>query len=529
MTFLPVVQRELRVAARRRGAFWSRLVAATIAVTVGAGTLWLEADWRSSATLGQNLFLTLSNLAFLFCLAAGPLLTADVLSEERREGTLGLLFLTDLRGYDVVGGKLVAASVTALFSLLATLPVLAIPILLGGVPLGEFGRVALVLGNTLLFSLSAGMLVSACSDQARSAFALAVLVLFLAAGFVPWLGMVLAGQGALGWWTPLLRCNPSSAMELSRAAALGKSLAPFWGAIAGTHGLAWLFLAGAGWITQRAWREQSTAHRTVRWRTRWLAWNYGDGEQRRRMRSRLLDLNPIFWLGSRNQLKVHLLWGSVGLALGCWILWRWGSGASADNWGSTFFVTLLIQAPLKWLMASEASQRWANERATGALELILTTPLGVPAILRGHWQSLRRLFGGPAIAIVLVAGTLVAASGTAGPNQREMAAMTVVGAVVFLWDLHALGWVGLWLGLAERKPNRAFIGAGFRILVVPWLAFLVTVFFTGVNGWSAVPLLWLAVCAACNWAFQLWARHNLQELLREIATQRFDAPVRGSD
>ena len=28
--------------------------------------------------------------------------TADSLSAEKREGTLGLLFLTDLRGYDVV-------------------------------------------------------------------------------------------------------------------------------------------------------------------------------------------------------------------------------------------------------------------------------------------------------------------------------------------------------------------------------------------------------------------------------------------
>ena len=29
-------------------------------------------------------------------------MTADCLSEEKREGTLGLLFLTDLRGYDIV-------------------------------------------------------------------------------------------------------------------------------------------------------------------------------------------------------------------------------------------------------------------------------------------------------------------------------------------------------------------------------------------------------------------------------------------
>ena len=36
---------------------------------------------------------------------AGLVLTADCISQERREGTLGLLFLTDLRGPDVALGN----------------------------------------------------------------------------------------------------------------------------------------------------------------------------------------------------------------------------------------------------------------------------------------------------------------------------------------------------------------------------------------------------------------------------------------
>src|SRR5204862_5081466 len=117
----------------------------------------------------QALFYTISGLAFAYSLIAGAGLTADSLSEEKREGTLGLLFLTDLKGYDVVLGKLTATSVSSFYRLLAIFPILAIPLLLGGVTPGEFQRMILVLVNTLLFSLTAGMFVSAISQQAQKA------------------------------------------------------------------------------------------------------------------------------------------------------------------------------------------------------------------------------------------------------------------------------------------------------------------------------------------------------------------------
>ncbi len=39
MTFLPIVERELRVAARRKGTYWSRIGAAGIAVAILAAVL----------------------------------------------------------------------------------------------------------------------------------------------------------------------------------------------------------------------------------------------------------------------------------------------------------------------------------------------------------------------------------------------------------------------------------------------------------------------------------------------------------
>jgi ABC-type transport system involved in multi-copper enzyme maturation permease subunit len=158
MTFLPVVERELRVASRRRATYWLRSI-----LGLGMVLLWffmLIAGQRSLSTfaMGQMLFITTGILALGFCILAGVFLTADCLSEEKREGTLGLLFLTELNGFDVVLGKLLATSLHAIYGVLTVLPLLALPLVIGGVTAGEFWRVTLVLLVTLLLSLSLGLL-----------------------------------------------------------------------------------------------------------------------------------------------------------------------------------------------------------------------------------------------------------------------------------------------------------------------------------------------------------------------------------
>ena len=139
MTFLPVVERELRVASRRRGAYWGRFVAATIGAALAAWVLLAVDD--SEKHIGADLFAVVSAVVFLYAGVAGTLVTCDCLSEEKREGTLGLLFLTDLKGYDVVLGKLAATSLNAIYGMLAVVPMLAIPFILGGVSRAEMLRV----------------------------------------------------------------------------------------------------------------------------------------------------------------------------------------------------------------------------------------------------------------------------------------------------------------------------------------------------------------------------------------------------
>ena len=127
MQFLPIVERELRVVARQPRTALKRTL------TVGGALLmflfcFLAFGQRvTTSQLGRDLTMALSWLGFFYCLLAGPLVTVDCLAREQREGTLGLLFLTDLRGYDIVFGKMAAASLQMLLGLAAALPVVALP------------------------------------------------------------------------------------------------------------------------------------------------------------------------------------------------------------------------------------------------------------------------------------------------------------------------------------------------------------------------------------------------------------------
>ncbi|HNQ89770.1 MAG TPA: ABC transporter permease subunit [Verrucomicrobiota bacterium] len=512
------MERELRVAARRPGPFWARLAAALVAVVIGGLGLWWEGDVKANLVLGAGLFGALGRACFVFALLAGPVFTADVLSEERREGTLGLLFLTDLRGYDVVLGKLAAASVTSVFSLLATLPVLAIPILLGGVSLAEFGRTALALGTALFFSLAVGMMVSALCDQARSAFALAGLILFIAGVVLPFLEETIerssGGATLLGLF---LSINPTSAMVaagMARPAAVGD----FWLSVVGVNLVGGLMLMVAGHWTAGGWREAGVSQRFGRWRARWEQWALGTGTQRRVLRTRLLDQNPMAWLAGRHRWKRQVLWGAVGVGLVAWVLGAFASGPLGTDWGMTLTLAMFFQGPIKWLMASEASQRWVIERQTGALELILTTPLTVGEILRGHWLGLWRLFGVPVVVLLGMESGLLLWKLPDGEGQ-DLAAMTVVMMGVFVWDMYTLGWVGLWQGLRRRRANAAFLATAFRVLVIPWLLMLGGVFLVGTAGWGTLPVLWFLACGACNVWFLQVAQQHLREGLRWLASE----------
>src|SRR5215469_15069878 len=99
MTLLPVIERELRAQSRLPFTYNARVIAG-FAVIVACAWFALTRDLGHG--MGGELFVRLNATLFHSIWILAPLLCADCISRERREGTVGLLFLTPLNARDVV-------------------------------------------------------------------------------------------------------------------------------------------------------------------------------------------------------------------------------------------------------------------------------------------------------------------------------------------------------------------------------------------------------------------------------------------
>ncbi len=400
MTFLPIVERELRVAARRRGTYWTRWLAAlgTLMVLL----LLLTANRRAStAEMSKSIFIALGVLALGFCLLAGIFLTADCLSEEKREGTLGLLFLTDLRGYDVVLGKLIATSVHSVYGLLAMFPVLALPLLMGGVTVGEVWRVVLALVATLLLSLGMGMFASAVVREAREAMAGTFLGMLLLAGALPALWW--AGDAFLRTSPPtaILWPSPPSTFGAALDSNYRTSSGPhqFWCSLQTVSGLGVGLLVLAAVLLPQAREEKARGGRGA-----------CGGKHKPKISGPACsfqltahphhpwDANPYLWLASRFRPSDIVSGALLGLLVLFWFGFLLASMVSRDSklpFIVCLFTAYALHQVAKYLVAVEATRQLIEDRRSGALELLLVTPLGEDQILFGQRRALQVQFSGP--------------------------------------------------------------------------------------------------------------------------------------
>jgi hypothetical protein len=443
MTFLPIAERELRIRARRPATFALRCVAAALALALGGFILTVSATSRGGT--GSAAFRFLIVLAFLYCLYEGLRNTADCLSEEKRAGTLGFLFLTDLKGYDVVIGKLLATSLSSFYALLAILPAIGMPLLGGGVTPGEFWRAVLVLIVTLFFSLSTGMMVSAASRDERRAWAVSLTIIVLAAVVPPALRSIpFVPFHALSW------TSPTVAFSTIDESSYNLRPGTFWGAIAGVHLLSWAFLAAASLILPRSWQQRE------RVRTRRLIARLPDAK-----RTLLLEQNPVAWLASRDDRIKVFLWAVVAVFGLLFLAACVSSGFSVPVMAAFAAVMLGLHLLITARVAFYVCHAMVEARDEGLLQLLLSTPMRSGQILDGYRAAFKRVFSGPVVLLLWVEGVVVVLSFLVAPrdSQAGPAIMMLVVAVLgtaFVMDLHAVATYGMWVSLTAKKSSQAF-------------------------------------------------------------------------
>jgi hypothetical protein len=531
MKLLPIVGRELRESSRRRGTYWLRVRVAFQAVVIGIAAYVINVV-NPAMKLGTVLFWGLAGVSMLFCLLAGRRSTADCLSQEKREGTLGLLFLTDLKGYDVVLGKLAATSVTGLYALLAVFPVLAVPLLTGGMTNGEVGRMVAVLTNTFFLSIAIGIFASAISRDYRAAMAANFLLwLALVGAPVAWgIGLEIATKGsrAAPVAPALFYSCPIFSFLFSGDANYSTRPDDFWWSIVVTHLLAWVLVLLACWIVPRTWGDKPARAPSRQWHWRDLGSliSYGSAARRAVFRKEALDRNAYFWHAARARVKPLHVWLFLAVAGGWWV-YCWVENGHIWLDEATYVATaVMLNSAFKLWITLEAGQRLGEDRRSGAFELLLATPLAVADILRGQWLALRRQFLKPLLVVIVVESIFIAVLHRG--HKFETLAVTALLLMLPL-DIAALICVAMSAALRSKSQTQATVVAVSRILILPWVVFGIVHAVTAVLYWLAlVPqepnqrfelAQWFGIGLAVDLIFGLQAWRSLRHDFRRLATE----------
>jgi hypothetical protein len=475
MTFLPVVERELRVAARRSSTYRFRVWVVGAAVAV-AGVLWwptvvanaVGVAFPGTGFSGRTLFSTLSGLLLILCLVEGSRSTAGAISEERSEGTLALLFLTELSSYDLVLGKWVGRALRPLFALLAVLPVLSLSVPMGGVSGGEFWRTALALLGTVCFSLSLGLAVSALSANGQRALLWSLGAMAFVSVLPLLAGEVLRAIGSPTFARFVSVTSPIAAFIASPDLRYARAKGDFWVPWSFCLAASALMLGFAAWATARAWQERSTttAVATRFGRMRFVLPLLPLAAVRRRKGG--AHASPAVWLFHEPQRE----WWLLRLALvagGAFLLVGVISGPALPT-TVTYAVTFGLAWAVRVGVVAQACHALVTARRCGLLELVLTTPLSGPDLLRGHHRATLFTWLGPAL---LPFGLSLLGAGTAYAAHRptvrpiEEALPGIVENLVLLLDLPTLFWTGTWFSLREGRANAAAIKALVLTQIVP--------------------------------------------------------------
>ena len=163
-----------------------------------------------ASDIGRGLFDALLFFLTIVVLILAPASTSGAISLEREKQTLDMLVTTPVSSLSIVLGKLFAALGWMAMLLLASIPIMALVFMFGGVGPEDLLRAYVVLGATAILYGTMGLFISALFKRTQAA---TVLNLVLAVVFTLGTGLVYSGLFAL---------KLSDAQPVSRVSINGK-------------------------------------------------------------------------------------------------------------------------------------------------------------------------------------------------------------------------------------------------------------------------------------------------------------------
>jgi ABC-type transport system involved in multi-copper enzyme maturation permease subunit len=465
-------------------------------------------------------FHILAGFGYAFAGFAGSVLTADCISEERRGGTLGLLLLTDLKGFDIVFGKL-SRLTNPVFCLAAAFPTVGFALILGGVSVGDFFKVGVALLNTLFFFAALGMLISTRARSGSNAVAAAVFAVLLFS--TPGILAIEIGSVSSGYLvaTPMGQFLATMGPTVSAVPA-----SIFWWSFLTTQIMAWGFFALASYSVTHVTLDGGRPGAPVRRRFSPVSPNGVETEHLLALVTRIMSTpsNPGWFI----------------LALAAFPIVILVAASQVNPAGWFDFPTLAVIAVgchigLKFSAANNACRCLPGRRHSGELELLLTTPLDQDSIVRGAAIALKRQLLWPVLFVLAMDSALLVAGWCKAGfwDGFSWAALMFIEVAWFMANLYSLTWLGMFFGLRTTSHSKALGRTLFYILFMPWsgLAVAAVCFGIATMGTSFTPPMtilmvieFFVMLAICNLGFTGWAASELRDRFRVLAAQQQAAP-----
>jgi len=490
-----------------------------------------QKDWNP--TQGRDMFLWMHVALMGSIWFIVPFVGADCISRERRLGTLGLLFLTPLRIHDVVLAKTTTLFFRTVKVVIAAIPVLMVPLLIGGVPL-KFVFFSLVINLlSLIWVLALGVFASSVGRSMMEVAVFAILATVLGGHLfafkITW-SYTADGLPNLEMFFRFIEngldflLNPERATRgLGPAAWYGNGL---FAQVGWFLGASVVLLGLAGQSIRYRWREEPPSVARLRIETLFTKPRFGVGALRKMLVDRLDD-NPLAWLQHRSWktrtvsrtllLVLLMLYGSI--------LWTWRmfrSDLGEIQYGLAFVLLVCVVVV--------ASLRFGKERECGALELILVSPIG-RKMVRERLHAVRGQFFWSFVLILAMWLIFFFDPATTpfGYSHRWRGSawgqwIQVVDCLLMVAAYYLLPKIGLYFSMRMKHPFVATLLTLMVTFFLPWLlyfcgewtAYRADFDWLGRHGSRAVfPRLFpaLALIFAAKW---LWGR-----LLRGVEERRF--------
>lgn len=403
---------------------------------------------QAIAVIGSAFFDTIMGVELVLALIVVPAVTAGAICQDKMQGSLTLMMVSDLSDAEIVLGKLASRLVTVLGVVTCGLPVIAITTFLGGIdPWDSVGGSLVIVGVSTLGTCVA-MTYSVWARKPHEA------LMATYATLAVWLLSLLVWSETSRGTTPyILRVTNPFWLLFGAKWGLGPGARTQFVAcvvfFAVSLAISVVIAAVSTWrIRTVTLRQTGRSDVAIVSRTNgvvaWLPWR-GDPEA-------MLDRSPMLWREwHRRQPSswARTIWRLYVVLSILFILLGILGNPTIVPGGCAFMVTIGL------LMVSvTAATALAEERAQGSLEILLATPIATREIVLGKWWGAFRVV--PSVAI-LAGGIALGAALTQSDWHRTLPIAVTVVPLVFAYGA-AITSFGLAMATCQPRLGRA-IGA----------------------------------------------------------------------